>query len=57
MAYGISLTATTAIVATFIGVGLADSEWLKRKVTHRFVRYLIGLIIALVIFCPLYLGI
>ncbi len=57
MAYGIFLTVLTAIIATFIGVGLADSQWLKRKVTHRFVRYLIGLIIALVILCPLYLGI
>lgn len=57
MAYGIFLTAVTAIVATFIGIGIADSEWLKSKVAHRFVRYLIGLAIALIIFCPFYLGI
>lgn len=57
MAYGIFLTVITAIVATFIGIGVADSEWLKKRVTYRFARYLIGLIIALIIFCPFYLGI
>lgn len=31
MAYGIFLTVLTAIIATFIGVGIADSEWLKKK--------------------------
>lgn len=57
MAYGIFLTVLTAIIATFIGVGIAESDYLKRKVTHRFWRYVIGLLIALVIFCPLYLGV
>lgn len=57
MAYGIFLSILTAIIGTFIGVGVADSEWLKKRVHYRFVRYLIGLIIALIIFCPLYLGI
>lgn len=57
MAYGIFLSIVTAIIATFIGIGVADSEWLKKKVTHRFARYLIGLLIALVIFCPMYLGV
>lgn len=57
MAYGIFLTAITAIIATFVGIGIADTEWLKRRISHRFLRYLIGLIIALIIFCPLYLGV
>lgn len=57
MAYGIFLTVLAAIIATFIGVGIADSEWLKKRVHYRFARYLIGLIITLVIFCPLYLGV
>ena len=57
MAYGTFLTVITAVIATFIGIGIADSEWLKKRVTHRFARYLIGLIIALIIFCPLYFGI
>ncbi len=57
MAYGIFLTVITAMVATFIGVGIADSEWLKNKVRYRFVRYLIGLIITVIIFCPFYLGV
>lgn len=57
MAYGIFLTAITAIIATFVGIGIADSEWLKRRISHRFLRYLIGLIIALIIFCPFYLGV
>lgn len=57
MAYGIFFTVLTAIFVTFLGVGIADSEWLKKRVHHRFARYLIGLIVALVIFCPLYMGI
>lgn len=57
MAYGIFLTVLTAIIATFIGVGIADSEWLRKRVRYRFARYFIGLIIALVIFSPLYLGV
>lgn len=57
MAYGIFLTVLTAIIATFIGVGIADSEWLIKRVRYRFARYFIGLIIALVIFSPLYLGV
>lgn len=57
MEYGIFLTVLTAIIVTFLGVGIADSEWLKKRVHYRFVRYLIGLIVALVIFCPLYLGV
>ena len=57
MACGIFLTVLTAIIVTFLGVGIADSEWLKKRVHHRFARYLIGLIVALVIFCPVYLGI
>ena len=57
MTYGIFITILTAIIVTFIGVGIADSKWLKKRVRYRFARYLIGLIIALIIFCPLYLGI
>ena len=57
MAYGMFFTVLTAIIVIFLGVGIADSEWLKKRVHYRLVRYLIGLIIALVIFCPLYLGI
>ena len=57
MAYGIFLTVLAAIIAAFIGVGIADSEWLKKRVHYRFARYLIGLIITLVVFCPLYLGV
>lgn len=57
MAYGIFFAVLTAVIGTFLGVGMADSEWLKKRVHHRFARYLIGLIVALVIFCPLYLGI
>gem|GEM_PF-2475483 len=57
MTYGIFFTVITAIIATFIGIGITDSEWLKKRVAHRFARYLIGLIITLIIFCPLYLGI
>lgn len=57
MAYGIFLTALTAMAATFLGIGIADSAWLKRKVNYRFLRYLLGLIIALAIFCPFYIGV
>lgn len=57
MSLGIFLTVLTAIIVTFLGVGVADSEWLKRRVHNRFARYLIGLIIALIIFCPLYFGV
>lgn len=57
MATGIFLTVVTSIITTFLGIGISDSEWLKKKVSYRFVRYCIGLIIALVIFCPLYLGV
>lgn len=57
MAEGIFLTVVTAIIATFLGLGIADSDWLKKKVSYRFIRYCIGLIIALIIFCPLYLGV
>lgn len=57
MAYGLFLTVLTSIIATFTGIGIADSKWLKQRVPYRFARYLIGLAIALIIFCPLYLGI
>lgn len=57
MSLGVFLTVLTAIIVTFLGVGVADSEWIKKRVHYRFARYLIGLIIALIIFCPLYLGI
>lgn len=57
MALGIFLTVLAAIILTFLGIGIADSEWLKKRVPYRFTRYLIGLVIALIVFCPLYLGI
>lgn len=57
MAEGVFLTVVTAMIATFLGIGIVDSEWLKKKVSHRFVRYCIGLIIALVICCPFFFGI
>lgn len=57
MAEGIFLTVVTAMITTFIGVGVADSEWLKNKVSHRCVRYSIGLIVALIIFTPFFTGI
>ncbi len=57
MAEGIFLTVVTAIIATFIGIGIADSSWLIKKVSYRFVRYCIGLIIALIIFCPIFFGV
>ncbi|MBD5230372.1 MAG: hypothetical protein HDS69_10135 [Bacteroidales bacterium] len=57
MAEGIFLTVVTAMIATFLGIGIADSEWLKKKVSYRFIRYCIGLIIALIIFCPFFFGI
>lgn len=57
MATGYFLTVITAMIGTFTGVGIADSEWLKKRVTHRFLRYLIGLIIAIAILCPFYFGV
>ena len=57
MVEGIFLTVVTAMIATFLGVGIADSEWLKNKVSLRLVRYCIGLIIALLIFCPFFFGV
>lgn len=57
MAERIFLTLVTAMIATFVGIGIADSDWMKKKVSYRFIRYCIGLIIALIIFCPLYLGV
>ena len=57
MAEGIFLTVVTAMVATFLGIGIADSEWLKKKVSYRFIRYGIGLIIALITFCPFFFGV
>lgn len=41
MAYGMFLAVLTAIIATFIEVGIADSEWLKRRVHYRLARYII----------------
>ena len=57
MAEGVFLAVVTAMIATFLGIGIADSEWLKKKVSYRFVRYFIGLIIALIIFCPFFFGV
>ena len=57
MAEGVFLTVVTAMIATFLGIGIADSEWLKKKVSYRFIRYCIGFIIALVIFCPFFFGV
>ncbi len=57
MAEGIFLTVVTAMIATFLGIGIADSEWLIKKVSSRFVRYCIGLIIALIVFCPFFFGV
>ena len=57
MAEGIFLTVVTAMIATFLGIGIADSEWLIKKVSYRFIRYCIGLIIALVFFCPFFFGV
>lgn len=34
MKYGIFLTVLTAVIATFIGVGISDSEWLKKRVHY-----------------------
>ena len=51
------LTVVTAMIATFLGIGIADSEWLIKKVSNRFVRYCIGLLIALIVFCPFFFGI
>ncbi len=57
MAEGVFLSVITAMIGTFIGVGIADSEWLKKRVTFRFMRYIIGIIIALSVFCPFFFGI
>lgn len=57
MAIGYFLTVLVAMIATFVGVGIADSEWLKKRVSPRFLRYLIGLIIAIIILCPFYFGV
>ena len=57
MAEGVFLTVVTAMIATFLGIGIADSEWLKKKVSSRFIRYCIGLIIDLIIFCPFFFGV
>ena len=51
------LTVVTAMIATFLGIGIADSEWLIKKVSNRFVRYCIGLLIALIVFCPFFFGV
>jgi hypothetical protein len=56
MATGFFLTVITAMIGTFIGIGIADSEWLKKRVSTRFLRYFIGLIIAIVILCPFFFG-
>lgn len=45
MEFGIFLSVITAMVSTFIGIGIAGSSWLKNKVRYRFLRYLIGLLI------------
>ncbi len=57
MAEGVFLSIVTAMIGTLVGVGIADSEWLKKKITYRFVRYCIGFIISLIIFCPFFFGI
>lgn len=57
MAIGYFLTVLVSMIATFVGVGIADSEWLKKRVSPRFSRYLIGLIIAVIILCPFYFGV
>lgn len=44
------------MIGTFIGIGIADSEWHKKRVSTRFLRYFIGLIIAIVILCPFFFG-
>lgn len=31
MATGFFLTVITAMIGTFIGIGIADSEWLKKE--------------------------
>ena len=57
MTEGIFLTVITAMITTFLGIGVADSEWLKNKVSYRFIRYCISLIIALIVFCPFFFGV
>lgn len=56
MEFGIFLSVITAMISTFIGIGIADSSWLKNKVRYRFLRYLIGLLVAIILFCPFYFG-
>lgn len=56
MEFGIFLALIAAMISTFIGVGIAESAWLKNKVRYRFLRYLIGLLIAVILFCPFYFG-
>lgn len=57
MEFGIFLALIAAMISTFIGVGIAESSWLKNKVRCRFLRYLIGLLVAVILFCPFYFGI
>lgn len=57
MTTGYFLIVITAMIGTFTGVGIADSGWLKKRITHHFLRYLIGLIIAITILCPFYFGV
>lgn len=56
MEFGIFLSVVAAMISTFIGIGIAESSWLKNKVRYRFLRYLIGLLIAVILFCPFYFG-
>lgn len=56
MEFGTFLSVITAMISTFIGIGIADSSWLKNKVRYRFLRYLIGLLVAVIIFCLFYFG-
>ncbi len=56
MEFGIFHALIATMISTFIGVGIAESSWLKNKVRYRFLRYLIGLLIAVILFCPFYFG-
>ncbi len=56
MEFGIFLSVITAMISTFIGIGIADSSWLKNKVRYRFLCYLIGLLVAVILFCLFYFG-
>ena len=56
MEFGIFLSVITAMVSTFIGIGIAGSSWLKNKVRYLFLRYLIGVLIGVILFCPFYFG-